>query len=136
MTVRYADDGNDWMDHGACRDNPGVDPEWFFSKSQPEIDQAKRVCVGCDHTAACLAYANTHGEVGVWGGTDDNDRAKARRTARPLPAKCRAGHRMTGDNVQVNPDGRRRCRACWRAYHDRYNRERRVELAVIRGGEG
>jgi hypothetical protein len=136
VTVRtFADGADDWMDHGACRDNPDVDPDWFFAQSHREIDLAKQVCAGCGHVAACHAYAVAHSEVGVWGGTDDRDRAKARRSARPLQATCRNGHRMTPDNVHYRADGGRRCKECWRAYWRLRRSSEKNGLQLVRGGQ-
>jgi hypothetical protein len=136
VSVReFSDGADDWMDRGACRNQPGVDPEWFFSKLHADIDQAKQVCAGCQVAAPCLAYAVRHREVGVWGGSDDNDRKRGRSLGRPVPRTCRNGHLMTPDNVHYRADGGRRCRECWRAYaRDRYGKLA-TELSVIRGGK-
>jgi hypothetical protein len=83
----------------------------------------------------CLAYAVRHGEVGVWGGSDDGDRRLRRLMSRPVPATCKNGHPMTPDNITWRRDGGRRCRVCWRAYDHRRRNGQRVELSVVRGGK-
>ncbi|MGH8867099.1 MAG: WhiB family transcriptional regulator [Actinomycetes bacterium] len=41
--------------------------------------QAKRVCAGCPFRRPCLAYALTHSEAGIWGGTTEKERDELRR---------------------------------------------------------
>ena len=61
-----------------------VDPEVFFpvGNSGPALaqaDQAKTFCRRCPITQECLQWALDMGEVGVWGGTDDEERRALRR---------------------------------------------------------
>lgn len=45
--------------------------------------QAKAICVGCMFVSACLAYAlDRPSEVGIWGATTDDERARLRRGRR------------------------------------------------------
>lgn len=135
MSVREFDDGaDDWMEHGACR-APGVDPDLFFSQQHAHIDAAKQVCAGCDVSASCLEYATVNREVGVWGGSDDADRRKARNMARPGPRVCKNGHPMTPDNVHYRADGGRRCLACWRVYYKVRRDAEKTGLTLLRGGQ-
>lgn len=75
----------EWLRSAACI---GEDPELFFpvGTSGPalrETADAKRVCGRCPVTADCLEYALTEGQTsGVWGGTDEAERAGLLRTAR------------------------------------------------------
>ncbi|MCF4135841.1 WhiB family transcriptional regulator [Streptomyces sp. Tue 6430] len=75
----------EWLRRGACI---GEDPDLFFpvGTSGPalrETADAKRVCGRCPVTADCLAYALESGRLsGVWGGTDEAERADLLRTAR------------------------------------------------------
>lgn len=75
----------EWLRSAACI---GEDPELFFpvGTSGPalrETAEAKRVCRRCPVTADCLEYALAGGQMsGVWGGTDEAERADLLRTAR------------------------------------------------------
>ena len=72
-----------WMPGGACR---GEDPELFFpvTAAGPALAQAfaaKAVCFRCAVRAACLSYALATGQVGIWGGTTEEERHAMRRSA-------------------------------------------------------
>ena len=70
----------DWYDQAACRNR---DSRLWFSSYRRTIDGAIAVCHRCPVRPACLALAMDHPElVGVWGGTDEVDRARARREKR------------------------------------------------------
>ncbi len=76
----------DWRHRAVCRD---ADPELFFplGNSGPALrqtEEAKAVCRRCPVREQCLAWAvRTGQEVGVWGGTsEDERRAMKRRAAR------------------------------------------------------
>ncbi|WP_433191090.1 WhiB family transcriptional regulator [Actinoallomurus sp. CA-150999] len=76
----------DWRDHAACR---GMDTELFFpiGSSGPalaQIGQAKRVCAGCPVRIPCLGSALAGGDVGVWGGTTEDERRALRHTRRAV----------------------------------------------------
>ncbi len=74
-----------WRAEAACIDH---DPEFFFplGTTGPAADQAeaaKAVCANCPVIAACLNYALTTGQdVGVWGGTTEDERRQIRRKRR------------------------------------------------------
>ncbi|MET9504831.1 WhiB family transcriptional regulator [Streptomyces sp. NPDC006622] len=75
----------EWLRSAAC---VGEDPELFFpvGTSGPALREtagAKQVCARCPVTADCLDYALAGGPMsGVWGGTDEAERADLLRTAR------------------------------------------------------
>jgi WhiB family redox-sensing transcriptional regulator len=52
-----------------------------FDSDRPT--EAKRICAGCQVRDACLQYALTNRESGVWGGTTDSERSKMRRIEAP-----------------------------------------------------
>jgi len=67
-------------------------PDAFFPEDAPEGNvtqkrgtyamerEAKQVCSDCPYIKACLAYALKHPELmGIWGGTNDNQRRNIRR---------------------------------------------------------
>jgi WhiB family transcriptional regulator, redox-sensing transcriptional regulator len=71
----------DWRAYAACRH---ADPELFFPIGTGEAavlqaDQAKRICAGCPVRNACLDWALATGQaIGVWGGTDPQERRALR----------------------------------------------------------
>ncbi len=76
-------DREGWRDCAACRD---VDPELFFPVGSTgtaidRIETAKAVCRRCPAQDACLQFAlETRQDDGVWGGTDEDERRRLRRT--------------------------------------------------------
>jgi len=72
-----------WMPQGACQ---GEDPELFFpvTAAGPALAQvlaAKAVCFRCVVRAACMSYAITTGQAGIWGGTTEEERHVIRRSS-------------------------------------------------------
>ncbi|GHD24315.1 hypothetical protein GCM10010335_07920 [Streptomyces galbus] len=73
-----------WLTEAAC---VGEDPELFFpvgstGPALEDVAAAKRVCARCPVIADCLAYALGSGQTsGVWGGTDEAERADLLRAA-------------------------------------------------------
>lgn len=61
------------------------DPDRFFATEPNRIAQAKNVCRRCPAIRACLEWALTHAEYGVWAATTEQERAdlvnRHRRTA-------------------------------------------------------
>lgn len=82
----------------ACR---GSGLDWFPSRHDlwAEAD-AVNVCRTCPHQAECLAWAIEHDEHGIWGGTTDRERLRAKiRGKRPIRHGTEAGaveHRRQG----------------------------------------
>ena len=70
-----------WRSRAACSSCP---PELFFPSGSSEAalesaERAKRVCETCDVRTECLNFAlDTRQEFGIWGGTDEKDRARIR----------------------------------------------------------
>ncbi|MCP9213296.1 WhiB family transcriptional regulator [Streptomyces cucumeris] len=73
----------------ACEDG---DPELFFPTGTTgmavlQIEEAKAVCRRCPLMESCLQGALERNELGVWGGTDEDDRrGMKRRRARKRAA--------------------------------------------------
>lgn len=71
-----------WRARAACRLCP---PELFFPSGTTGIalermERAKQVCEECDVQSQCLRFAiETRQEFGIWGGTDEKERARLRR---------------------------------------------------------
>ena len=71
-TVNSESENTDWMELGLCRQ---TDPEIFFPEKGGSSADAKRVCLGCDVRAECLAYALAHNEpFGIWGALSARER--------------------------------------------------------------
>jgi WhiB family redox-sensing transcriptional regulator len=74
----------DWRDRGACL---GEDPELFFpvgdlGPARAQLAAAKQVCQRCPVRGQCRDWALSAGADGVWGGMDDAERRRLRRTQR------------------------------------------------------
>jgi WhiB family redox-sensing transcriptional regulator len=73
-----------WRDEAACLHE---NPELFFpigttGPAVGQVEEAKRVCAGCDVRQDCLEWALTAGvDHGVWGGLDDLERRALKRRA-------------------------------------------------------
>jgi len=63
------------VSQAACKDS---DPELFFPEkmTQQAAADAKAVCAECPIIADCLTWAVTAKELGIWGGTTENDRKR------------------------------------------------------------
>jgi WhiB family redox-sensing transcriptional regulator len=71
-----------WVEFAACR---GMNPDCFHPHPGDKIREAaaKKVCEACPARQACLDYAVTTGQTrGVWGGTTEAERRRARRAMR------------------------------------------------------
>jgi len=67
----------DWEERSLCR-RPGIDPEIFYPPNSRHADarRAKALCRVCIAQTRCLAEALSRpGESGIWGGTDEEQRA-------------------------------------------------------------
>jgi WhiB family redox-sensing transcriptional regulator len=68
-----------WQRRAACR-GKGCDP-WFATTREAE-DAARAVCEPCPVRRECLAYALGAPElVGIWAGTDEQERRRMRRVS-------------------------------------------------------
>jgi hypothetical protein len=69
------DDGGDcsWKREGACRLRPRVD---FLARDAESVQQARAICAHCGVKLQCLAWALSHHEIGVWGGTTASERRR------------------------------------------------------------
>lgn len=74
----------DWPALAACK---GLPTDLFIpDKERGRVDPlAVQVCAHCDVRDECLQWALDNGEVGLWGGTTDNDRKKIRRAQENKP---------------------------------------------------
>lgn len=58
----------------------GMPTAMFFPERGDPVEPAKAVCRTCPLTEQCLAAAG--GQVGIWGGTTDDERRQMRRQRR------------------------------------------------------
>ncbi|WHT21896.1 WhiB family transcriptional regulator [Crossiella sp. CA-258035] len=75
----------DFGGHAECA---GTDPELFFPSTTFEgrtlaseterVEQAKAICGRCEIAESCRDFAVRTGQRGIWGGTDELDRAELR----------------------------------------------------------
>ena len=66
----------DWMGDALCKE---VGLDLFFPEKGENITAARRTCMACPVTAACLDYAVLHHiDFGVWGGTSPRQRRRIR----------------------------------------------------------
>ena len=60
-----------------------TDPEAFFPETgrggTPEVKAAKAICRQCPVQNQCLEFALVNSEIGIWGGTTNDDRRQIRR---------------------------------------------------------
>lgn len=64
-----------WSKLGVCLNLQDNIKDFWISKKDLEIGQAKIICETCPVIKQCLAYAlDNHEEEGVWGGTTPEER--------------------------------------------------------------
>ena len=63
----------EWYAAGLCQ---GYPVKMFYLYDTKKDKPAKAICAGCPSREACLQYALDNHETGVWGGTNDLDRAR------------------------------------------------------------
>lgn len=64
----------DFFDKAACTT---IDLDVFYPVSPQTADAALSVCQECPVQGRCLTYALENKEQGVWGGTEEEERAEA-----------------------------------------------------------
>jgi hypothetical protein len=64
-----------WMDDAAC---VGLDPDSFFPGTGDLARTVRKVCAGCPVRQRCLDFANSAGVSGIWGGTSEAERKRAK----------------------------------------------------------
>lgn len=55
------------------------DPELWFSYEDHDKAKAMRICERCPQRAECYQHAMANREIGIWGGTTDEQRKAMRR---------------------------------------------------------
>ena len=85
-----------WMANAACK---GLTHLFFAPHGEQAEPRERReavarsICRQCDVLPVCRDYARTHGELGFWGGENDDERraARRRRYAGTWPRRVAAG---------------------------------------------
>lgn len=104
----------DWRDDAACRDTP---TGMFFDMWGHNERDAKRLCAACPVKAKCLDAAmraekgvrEVRYRIGIWGGTNGDERAALER-ARREEAAC-----MTSTDTPCSTACTPPCRLCGRS---------------------
>ena len=91
-------DALDWQRRGACR---GINRDIFFPDDIPD-PRALALCHRCPVKEACLDWALSHDEVGIWGGlTDEQRTAINRRRHRVRCPDCRSDNVAELDRSEI-----------------------------------
>ena len=82
-----------------------MDPELFHPMgiSEPISAEVRAACAGCPWKRPCLSWALTHGESGIWGGTNTEGRKQLREKHRLQVRRLRraeAREATAGDDVE------------------------------------
>jgi len=76
-----------WMTRAACAHI--TDRSIFFEEKRSTlVREAKKLCMDCVVRADCFDHAVKNHEVGVWGGTTTNERAKYLRVQKRVQARA------------------------------------------------
>lgn len=97
----------DWRQRAACRQ--AEDPDLFFpiSDKGPSVAQeaeARSICGECGVKGQCLDWALETGETGIWGGTNEDERRRMRRSAIELQLR----HASPAAEIEKNERWRNR----------------------------
>jgi len=73
----------EWMLQGICRQ---TDPELFFPEGSGTHHGliARKLCRACPVQSSCLDFAMDNKEIGIWGGTNEGERAFLRKEINEL----------------------------------------------------
>lgn len=97
---------------GLCSDGL-AHPDMWFTESQADINEAKRICNQCPFKDACLSDALSRGETwGVWGGLSAGERDRLTKSPRR-----RVGQTVicAGCNLEGIHLAKGMCSACYKA---------------------
>lgn len=67
-----------WAERGAC---VGANPDIFFPVRGGDLVDALSYCERCEVRAECYLHGLYHERFGVWGGSSERQRRRARRDA-------------------------------------------------------
>lgn len=75
----------EWMLEGACRDIPREELDRIFFALETDVssaEKAKEICAACPVKQTCLEYALGRQDIGIWGGTTNEERKEIRRNGK------------------------------------------------------
>lgn len=70
---------DEWREHAVCG---GMETAAVFFVEDDKAGPAKAVCATCPARAACLDWAITTRQLGIWGGATERERERIRRRRR------------------------------------------------------
>lgn len=98
-----------WWEQANCR---GRDTELFYPERKSDTE-AKLCCYDCPVREACLQYALENGEIGVWGGKNDEQRKALRRSLGITPKRQASISHGTPAGARAHyRAGEKPCRDC------------------------
>ncbi len=137
-TPHGPDRPDDWREQAACKDDPTPDL-WFVPPGDRHgIAAAKAICHRCPVAAECLAEALADPHiVGVWGGLDEQQRARLHKERKAPPTGPKEiKHGTPGGHRTHRARGEESCGPCTAAaraqnarYDQRKTEKRRIERA-------
>ena len=136
-TPHGPDRPDDWREQAACKDDPTPDL-WFVPPGDRHgIAAAKAICRRCPVAAECLAEALADPSiVGVWGGLDEQQRARLHKKRKATTGPKEIQHGTPGGHRTHLGRGEQSCGPCTAAaraknarYNERKTAKRRMERA-------
>jgi len=122
--------GQEWLDEAVCGDedpelffppepNPGRPSASYLERAGAQIEFAKAVCATCPVQEKCLAWALDNDEVGIWGGTTDQERSEMNLPLIRACPECRRPTRSKRMSATAHPGtvtraARGLCAGCYR----------------------
>ena len=96
-----------WQDGTQACNDPGLDPDWFFSDDHKMQIAVTAVCSGCPLLNDCADYALHHNVEGVWGGMTERSLTANRRklgiTPKPIAGDMFFANLLGGSNAKRMP---------------------------------
>ena len=112
-TPHGPDRPTDWRERAECRDDPAPDMWFVRPNNRLGIAAAKAVCARCTVTAECLAEAMADPHiVGVWGGLDEQERARMHKKRKAPTGPKEIKHGTPGGARTHRKRGEEPCGPC------------------------
>lgn len=79
--------GSDWRESALCAQ---TDPELWFPEKGRGAAAARAICTSCEVREPCMEWAVAHGESGIWGSTNEDQRRALRKARDTRPDRTEA----------------------------------------------